>query len=148
MGLYYLPPSLLLLCLPGGGGNVINKFILSGHLQENPVLKSTKTGTAMCSFILNATKVYSNAAEQKNPNLIDIISWRQTAELIGQTVKAGDLVLVEGSIYKRVYVNRLQQKVDIVEFVAEEVTLCGKDETEEEDEETIVKSSDDLTQKE
>lgn len=105
---------------------MINKFILSGRLVGKPKLKFTNTGTAICSFSLNAAKTYVNANETKNKNLIDIISWRQTAELVSQTFSDGDLVLVVGSIYKRSYRNRLQQQVEIIEFIADEVDFCGK----------------------
>ena len=83
----------------------VNDIIISGHLTRDPELKYTAgdgkggRGVAVCTFsIANSRKFKRNGAVEEEVLFMNVKAWKQAAEYLGETLKAGDPVLVKGSL--------------------------------------------------
>jgi len=77
-----------------------NKVILVGNLTRDPELRYTPKGTALASFGLAVNRVWRDEAGQSKEEVtfVDIEAWGRQAETIGQYMKKGRPVLVEGRL--------------------------------------------------
>lgn len=82
----------------------MNKAILIGRVATEPELRRTADGTAVCSFRLAVDREYKNQQTgKKDADFLNIVTWRQLAELCGKWLKKGKQCAVEGKIRVRSY---------------------------------------------
>ena len=78
----------------------INKVILVGNLGNDPEVKYTQGGTAICTLSLATTRAYKDAGGQ----LVEKTEWHRvklfgkTGEIAGEYLKKGRQVYIEGRI--------------------------------------------------
>ena len=104
--------------------NSLNKVILMGNLTQDPELKTTNTGLAVCNFSLAVNRKFAKQGEQ-SVDYINISTWRTSAEFVGKYAKKGNSLVVCGSLQTRNYTNQQGQKVYVTEVVADEVSFAG-----------------------
>jgi single-strand DNA-binding protein len=77
-----------------------NKVILAGNLTRDPELRYTPKGTAIARITLAINRKWtSEAGEQKEEvTFVDIDAFAKQAETIGQYLKKGRPLLVEGRL--------------------------------------------------
>jgi single-strand DNA-binding protein len=77
-----------------------NKVILAGNLTRDPELRYTPKGTAIAKFGLAINRVWRNEAGESKEEVtfVDIDAFGRQAETIGQYVKKGSPLLVEGRL--------------------------------------------------
>jgi len=81
----------------------VNKVILIGNLGQDPELRYTGGGTAVCNMRLATNESYKDA----EGNLVDktewhtIVAWARLAEICGEYLKKGSQVYFEGSLQTR-----------------------------------------------
>ena len=79
----------------------MNKVILMGNLTRDPEVKFLQTGTAVANFgmAMNERWTDQNTNEQReNVTFVEIEAWNRQAEVIGEYLKKGDPILIEGSL--------------------------------------------------
>ena len=81
---------------------MFNLVVLTGRLTADPELKTTQNGVSVTSFSLAVNRNYKSGEEQET-DFINIVAWRQTAELITKYFKKGSMIGIEGSIQTRKY---------------------------------------------
>lgn len=83
----------------------VNKVILLGNLGKDPELRSTQTGTSVCSFSLATSESYKdrNGEWQENTDWHNIVMWDRQAENAAKYLKKGSKVYLEGKIRTRSY---------------------------------------------
>ncbi len=115
-----------------------NRIILIGRMVNDPELKYTPSGIAVTQFRLAVNRPLSSEARsqgtQEQADFIDISTWRQSAEYAAQYLNKGRLVLVEGRLQIRDYVDKEGQKRKAAEVVAD--TVKGLDRREQGEGET------------
>jgi single-strand DNA-binding protein len=76
----------------------LNKVLLIGRLTQDPELKYTPAGAAVCDFRLATSRVYTtpDGERRDEPCFIDIAVWRRQAETCAQYLKKGSEIFVEG----------------------------------------------------
>jgi len=82
----------------------LNKVFLIGRLTQDPQLRTTTTGQAVCSFGLATNKINKDPKTgevKKTTEYHNIVLWRRLAEIASQYLKKGGLVLVEGRLQTR-----------------------------------------------
>jgi single-strand DNA-binding protein len=82
---------------------LMNINILRGNLARDPELRVVNTGgkqTSVVNFTVAVSREYtkSNGEKDKVTTFVPCEAWDSGAEIIGQSFKKGDLVLVEGSL--------------------------------------------------
>lgn len=81
----------------------MNITILRGNLARDPELRVVNTGgkqTSVVNFTVAVSREYTKANGEKDKvtSFINCEAWDTGAEIIGESFKKGDLVLVEGSL--------------------------------------------------
>ncbi|MCR8961633.1 single-stranded DNA-binding protein [Brevibacillus halotolerans] len=96
---------------------MLNRVILIGNLTKDPELRYTPNDVAVTTFTLAINRPYSGAG--KEVDYINIVAWRQLADLCAQYLAKGKKCAVEGRLQTRTYDNKEGRKVYVTEVVAE-----------------------------
>lgn len=77
-----------------------NRCIIGGRLTRDPEVRYTPTGKAVANFCLACSRKWTTeAGEEKEDTLfIDVTAWGKQAELVGQYLRKGAALLVEGRL--------------------------------------------------
>lgn len=77
-----------------------NKVILVGNLTRDPELRYTPKGTAVARLGLAVNRVWKNESgeRQEETTFVDIDSFGKQAENVGQFLKKGRPIMVEGRL--------------------------------------------------
>lgn len=98
----------------------MNKVFLIGNLSKDPELRTTNSGTSVCTF-----SIAVNRRKDKDGNstadFFSIVAWRQLAELCGKYLAKGRKVSVVGELQNRSYEANDGTKRHVTEIVASEV---------------------------
>jgi single-strand DNA-binding protein len=102
-----------------------NKVILIGRLTRDPELKYTPSGAQVAKFGLAVGRrsFKKDEGRKEETDFIDIVAWQKLAEICGQYLKKGRLVLIEGRIQTRRYETQDGQKRSAFEVVAENMQM-------------------------
>ena len=105
----------------------INKFIGIGNLTRDPELKATPQGVSVASFSIACNEKFKDkdGNRQEKVEYINIVAWRQLAEICGKFLHKGKQVYIEGKIQTRTYDDRDGNKKYITEIVANDMKMLG-----------------------
>jgi len=78
----------------------LNKVFLAGRLTRDPELRYTPAGVALCKLGLAVSRTFKGRdGERKEESVfLDVTVWEKQAEFLGQRLKQGHPVMVEGSL--------------------------------------------------
>ena len=78
----------------------LNLVLLAGRLTRDPELRYTPQGTAVCKFGLAVSRNYKSrdGETKEDTTYVNVEAWEKQAEWIGEHVKKGYPVIVEGSL--------------------------------------------------
>lgn len=81
----------------------LNKVLLYGNLTRDPELRALPSGQQVASFGLATNRSFRNkeGAQQEQTEFHNIVAFGRTAEVMGQYLKKGRAVYVEGRIQTR-----------------------------------------------
>jgi single-strand DNA-binding protein len=96
---------------------MLNTAILMGRLVKDPEMRSTQSGTPVCSFTLAVNR----RGKDDGTDFLDIVAWSKTAEFVSKYFQKGQLVAVKGRIQTRTWEDQNNNKRKSTEIVAEEV---------------------------
>ena len=81
----------------------INKVILVGNLGQDPELRYTGSGTAVCNMRIATSESYKD----RDGNMVEntewhtVVAWARLAEICGEYLKKGSQAYFEGSLQTR-----------------------------------------------
>ena len=101
----------------------MNNVNLIGRLTKAPELKQTASNTSVLTGTLAINRTFKNQNGEREVDFINIVAWRQTAEIIAQYCGKGSQIGITGRIQTRNYENQQGQRVYVTEVVAEHVDL-------------------------
>ncbi|NOY79040.1 MAG: single-stranded DNA-binding protein [Calditrichaeota bacterium] len=108
--------------------NGVNKVILIGNLGKDPELRYTPNGTAVASFSIATNERWKD----KEGNFQDhtewhrIVAWRKLAETVGEYLKKGSQVYIEGRLRTRTWEDQNGNKRTTTEIVADSLQMLGR----------------------
>ena len=105
-----------------------SKAIITGNLTRDPELRTTPSGSSVCSFSVAVNRTYRDASgEQKESvSFLDCSAWGKLGEMISQYAKKGSSVLVSGRLDQRSWDDKTTgQKRSRVEIIAEDFNFLG-----------------------
>lgn len=102
---------------------MINNVVLVGRLTKDAELRYTPSNQAVATFTLAVNRNFKNQNGEREADFINIVAWRQTAEIIAQYCGKGSQIGVTGRIQTRNYENQQGQRVYVTEVVVEHVDL-------------------------
>ncbi len=109
---------------------MLNVVALMGRLVYDPELKTTPSGTNVCSFRIACDRNFARQGEQRQADFIDIVAWRQQAEFVSKYFQKGSLIAIEGSLQTRQYQDKNGNNRTSTEVLASQVSFCGGKATE------------------
>lgn len=105
----------------------MNKVFLIGNLTKDPEMRSTQSGVAVCNFAIAVNRRFRNQQTgQQETDFLNVIAWRQLAELCNKYLAKGRKVAVTGSIQTRTYVVKDGSKRTAWDIVADEVEFLSQ----------------------
>lgn len=81
----------------------MNNVSLTGRLTKDPELRYTPNGVAVATFTLAVNRPWQNENGDREADFIQHVAFKGTAEAVGNYLKKGSLVGVEGRIQTRNY---------------------------------------------
>ena len=105
----------------------INKVILIGRLGQDPELKYTPSGSAVCNFSMATSESWADKSGQKQEKTEwhRIVVWGKLAELCNQYLAKGRQAFVEGSLQTRSWEGKDGQKRYTTEINARNIQFLG-----------------------
>ena len=104
---------------------MLNVVALMGRLVADPELRTTNSGTEVCSFRIACDRSFVRQGEQRQADFIDIVAWRHQAEFVTKYFQKGSLIAIEGSLQTRQYEDKNGNKRTAVEVVANGINFAG-----------------------
>ena len=103
---------------------MLNKQITQGRLTAHPELKTTPSGTPVCSFTIASDEDVKKQDGTRDTDFIDCVAWGARAEFISRNLTMGRMVIVVGRPKPRTYKDKndvthkvTELRVDSVYFV-------------------------------
>ena len=105
----------------------VNKVILLGRLGQDPELKYTPGGAAVCNFSLATTEAWTDKAGQKQEKTEwhRVVVWGKLAELCNQYLAKGRQAFLEGRLQTRSWDDKDGTKRYTTEILASTVQFIG-----------------------
>lgn len=104
----------------------LNKAFVLGRLTRDPESRSTPSGQQVCNFSIATSRVWNDQnthQRQEKTEFHNIVTWGRLAEIAGQYLTKGALVLVEGRIETRSWDDQTGQKKYRTEIIAENMQM-------------------------
>ena len=106
----------------------VNKVILVGNLGRDPEMRYTASGEAICNFSIACTENWKDKASGEKKEATEwhrCVAYGKLAEIIGQYVKKGSSLYVEGSIHTRKWTDKDGQDRYSTEIKVSEMKMLG-----------------------
>ena len=104
----------------------VNKVILVGRLGRDPEMKYTPDGTAIATFNVATSETWKDKAtgeKQEKTEWSRIVAFRRLAEIMGEYLKKGSQVYIEGKLQTRSWEGQEGNKRYATEIVAREMQM-------------------------
>lgn len=105
---------------------MFNKVILMGRICHDLELKTTPSGFSVLSFRIAVDRNYQVKGEERKADFFSIVAWRSTADFISKYFAKGRMIMVDGELQTRQYVDKNNQTQNIVEVMANSVHFTGE----------------------
>jgi len=107
----------------------LNRAIIVGRVTQDPQLRTTPSGQAVCNFSIATNRTWKNSQsneKQEKAEFHNIVAWSRLAEIANQYLTRGSLVMIEGRIETRSWDDQSGNKRYRTEIVAENMQLGPK----------------------
>ncbi|MBO7657189.1 single-stranded DNA-binding protein [Candidatus Saccharibacteria bacterium] len=104
-----------------------SKAIITGNLTRDPELRTTTSGSSVCSFSVAVNRTYKggDGENKEEVSYIDCVAWGKLGEVIANYAKKGSGVLVSGRLSQRSFEGKDGVKRSRTEIVAEDFNFVG-----------------------
>ena len=109
----------------------LNKILIAGNCTRDPDVRYTQSGAALTRFGIASTRYFrdpkSTSAEWKEETcFVNVVTWGQLAERLGDTLKKGVAVLVEGRLTSNSWETEDGQKRTSIEIRGDAVQVLDR----------------------
>jgi single-strand DNA-binding protein len=106
----------------------INKVILVGNLGRDPEVRYSADGAAICNISIATTSNWKDKATGERREETEwhrIVFYNRLAEIVGEYLKKGRSVYIEGRLRTRKWQNKEGQDVYTTEVIADQMQMLG-----------------------
>jgi single-strand DNA-binding protein len=109
----------------------LNKVMIIGNLTRDPEIRNTTGGKTVASFSVATSLVWKDQSGQKQEKaeFHNIVAWARLAEIVGQYLKKGSKVYVEGRLQTRDWTGQDGVKRYRTEIVAENMIMLSSNQS-------------------
>ncbi len=106
----------------------LNKAMIIGNVTRDPDVRTTSGGQQVALFSVATNRSWTDPSGQKKEQVEfhSVVAWRKLAEIIGQYVKKGGKIFVEGRLQTRSWDDPSGVKKYRTEIVAENVIMLDR----------------------
>jgi single-strand DNA-binding protein len=106
----------------------LNKAMIIGNVTRDPDVRTTSGGQQVALFSVATNRAWTDASGVKKDQVEfhSVVAWRKLAEIIGQYIKKGAKVFVEGRLQTRSWDDQSGQKKYRTEIIAENVIMLDR----------------------
>ena len=109
-------------------GKSLNRVQLIGNLGKDPEIKYTPQGTPVAKLTIATNERFKDKAGewQDRTEWHNIVAWQKLAEIIGEYVKKGNKIYIEGRLTTNSWEDqKTGEKKYMTEVVASDIILLG-----------------------
>lgn len=106
----------------------INKVILIGNAVRDPELRYSSSGSAICNLTVATSRQWkdkTSGEKQEESEFHRVVFFDRLAEVVGEYVKKGKPVYVEGRLKTRKWTDKDGAEKYTTEIMAESMQLLG-----------------------
>lgn len=102
-----------------------NKAIIIGNVTADPEIRNIPSGQSVASFSVATNRIWNDKEGQRQTQaeFHNVVAWGRLAEIVGQYLKKGGIVMVEGRIQTRTWDDQQGNKKYKTEIIAENIQL-------------------------
>ena len=101
---------------------MLNHVVIQGRLCADPELRTTQSGTAVCSFrVAWSEKIKENESKL----FLNCTAWRSTGEMVSKYFSKGKEIIAEGKLSTRDWTDKDGNKRSSNELTVDHVHFCG-----------------------
>jgi single-strand DNA-binding protein len=103
----------------------LNKVLLIGNVTQDPELRKTEAGTAVCTFGLatNRTGTTETGEKTEKVDYHRIVAWQKLAEVCNEYLRKGRKIYIEGRLTTRSWTGKDGQAKTTTEIVLDDIIL-------------------------
>jgi single-strand DNA-binding protein len=103
----------------------LNKVLLVGRVTADPQVRTTPGGQSVTTIGVATNRVWNdkNNQRQEETEFHNVVLWGRQAEIAGQYLKKGAMVLIEGRMRTRSWTDKTGQQRRTTEVMAERLQL-------------------------
>lgn len=102
----------------------LNRVQLLGRLGGDPEVRSTQNGTNVANFNIATSEKYTKDGEtQEKTQWHRVVAWGKLAEIGGEFLNKGSLVMIEGKLETRQYEDKEGATKYATEIIASDIYL-------------------------
>jgi len=103
----------------------LNKVLLVGRVTADPQVRTTPGGQSVATIGVATNRVWNdkNNQRQEETEFHNVVLWGRQAEIAGQYLKKGAMVLIEGRLKTRAWTDKNGQQRRTTEVMAERMQL-------------------------
>lgn len=105
---------------------MFNNCTMMGRIANDPELKVTPNGIAVCSFRIAVERRYHAKNEEKKTDFFNIVAWRKLAEFVTKYFSKGRMILVGGELQTRPYTDKNGNPAVWYEIIADRLEFTGE----------------------
>ena len=101
----------------------LNKALIYGNLTRDPEVRALPSGIKVASFSVATNRVYKdqNGVKKEQADFHNIVAFGRQGELVGEYLRKGSGVMIEGRIQTRSWDDKDGQKKYRTEIVADRI---------------------------
>ena len=106
----------------------LNKVMIIGNMVRDPEVKTTPSGVSVASFSVATSFVWKDASGQKQEKAEyhNIVAWRKLADIVGQYLKKGSKIYLEGRLQTRDWTGQDGAKKYRTEIIADNMIMLDR----------------------
>lgn len=105
-----------------------SKAIVAGNITRDPEMRTTGSGSQVCSFALAVNRSYkaNDGTQQEQVSYLDCVAWGKSAEIICQYTRKGSALLVSGRLEQRSWEDKTSgQRRSRTEIIVEDFSFLS-----------------------
>jgi len=100
--------------------------VIVGNVGNEPTLRYTQQGVAVCDFSVAVTRRWKQENEQREETTwFRVSAWRGLAETVNQYVKKGMQIMVAGRITASAYIGKDGEARASLDLTAQDIQFLG-----------------------
>ncbi|MEK7584077.1 MAG: single-stranded DNA-binding protein [Patescibacteria group bacterium] len=106
----------------------LNKVMIIGNVVRDPDIRTTPSGQSVASFSIATNLVWKDkeGKRQQKAEFHNVVAWRRLGEIVGQYVKKGGKIYLEGRLETRSWDDQNGIKRFRTEIIADNMILLDK----------------------